>query len=192
MNILHLDSSIQGASSASRTIAAAAVEQLRADHLDATITYRDLVADPIAPLTLEALADPDANREVAEFLAADVVVIGAGMYNFAIPSQLKSWIDRIIVAGRTFRYEPTGPVGLAGGKRVLVALAKGGVYRDTPAAAIDHAESYLRDIFRFLGVDDLEIIAAEGLKVSDTVRDAAIAQAIGRAREAAASVPAFA
>jgi FMN-dependent NADH-azoreductase len=107
-----------------------------------------------------------------EFLAADVVVIGAPMYNFAIPSQLKAWIDRIAVRGRTFRYTPNGPEGLAGGKRVVVAGSYGGVHpADAPSNFI---EPYLRFLFGFLGVDDVAFVTAEGLGVSPEQREAAL------------------
>ena len=89
-----------------------------------------------------------------EFLAADTIVIGAPMYNFTLPSQLKAWIDRIVIAGKTFRYTENGPEGLAGGKRVIIALARGGFYSDgSPAAALEHLETYLRGVFNFIGIE---------------------------------------
>jgi FMN-dependent NADH-azoreductase len=116
---------------------------------------------------------------VAEFLAADAVVIGAPMYNFSIPSQLKAWIDRIAIAGNTFRYTENGPEGLAGGKRVIIALARGGIYDvGSPAAALEHLESYLRGIFNFIGIEP-EFVAADGLAISPEVRETAIATALG-------------
>ncbi len=101
-----------------------------------------------------------------EFLAADIVVIGAPDVHFTIPSQLKAWIDRIVIAGKTFRYGAAGAEGLAGGKRVIIAVSRGGFYgAGTPAAAMEHLETYLRGVFGFIGVTDLEIIVAEGLLV---------------------------
>jgi FMN-dependent NADH-azoreductase len=102
-----------------------------------------------------------------EFLAADVVVIGAPMYNFAIPSQLKAWIDRIAVPGKTFQYGANGPEGLMGAKRVIVVLSRGGFYgAETPMAAFEHVERYLRTVFGFIGVTP-EFVLAEGVSVPD-------------------------
>src|SRR6201999_2591982 len=112
-----------------------------------------------------------------EFLAADVVVIGAPMYNFSVPSQLKAWIDRIAVAGRTFRYGANGPEGLAGGKKVVVISSRGGVYSAGPAAGCDHQESYLRSVFAFLGIDEIEFIRAEGLNMGADKREASMSDA---------------
>jgi len=112
---------------------------------------------------------------VTQFLAADVVVVGAPMYNFSIPSQLKAWIDRIAQAGRTFTYTATGPKGLAGGKTVIVASTRGGVYPDGGAA--DHQESYLLTLFGFLGVTDVRFVRAEGLAMGDQPRAKALTAA---------------
>ena len=108
---------------------------------------RDLVATPLSHLTLGGSGDDDV---LDEFLAADTVVVGAPMYNFTVPSQLKAWIDRILVAGKTFRYGANGPEGLAGGKRVIVALSRGGFYEDN--SAFEHAKSYLQAAFGFIGI----------------------------------------
>jgi FMN-dependent NADH-azoreductase len=111
---------------------------------------------------------------IAEFLAADVVVIAAPMYNFSIPSQLKSWIDRIAAAGRTFKYTDGGPVGLAGGKKVLIASSRGGVYSSEQGRTMDFQEDYLRTVFGFLGISDIEIVRAEALNMGDDKRATAI------------------
>ena len=114
-----------------------------------------------------------------EFLAADTVVIGAPMYNFTLPTQLKAWLDRILVAGKTFRYTESGPEGLATGKRVIVALARGGFYdAGSPASALEHLESYLRGVFNFIGIEP-EFVAADGLNLGTEQRDASISQALG-------------
>ena len=114
---------------------------------------------------------------VAEVLAATVIVIGAPMYNFGLPSQLKAWLDVLAVAGTTFRYGAAGPEGLLGGKRVLVASARGGFYgTDTPMASLDHQESHLRGSFGFLGITDLEIIRAEGVMMKAEVKERALQQ----------------
>jgi FMN-dependent NADH-azoreductase len=183
MKLLHLDSSILGENSVSRAVSAAVVAQLKSAHPELEVAYRDLVADPLAHLTLEALGD---SALVDQFLASDVVVIGAGMYNFGLPTQLKAWIDRVAIAGKTFRYTETGPQGLAGGKRVIVALSRGGFYGDgTPAAAMEHAETYLRGMFGFMGVTDVEFIIAEGIAMGPEQRATALAGALGAAAKVA-------
>jgi FMN-dependent NADH-azoreductase len=127
-------------------------------------------------LTLDAFAD---TAVLDEFLAADTIVIGAPMYNFTLPTQLKAWLDRILVAGKTFRYTPTGPEGLAGGKRVVIALARGGFYdAGSPASALEHLESYLRGVFNFIGIEP-EFVAADGLAIGPEQRASSIAQALG-------------
>jgi FMN-dependent NADH-azoreductase len=175
VTILHIDASINGENSASRAISGSIVEQLRGGAGD-RLVYRDLAREPLAHLTLDSFADTSV---LDEFMAADTVVIGAPMYNFTLPSQLKAWIDRILVAGTTFRYTADGPQGLAGGKRVIIALARGGIYdAGSPAAALEHLESYLRGVFNFIGIDP-EFVAADGLAIGPEQRDSAIRQAIG-------------
>lgn len=182
MKLLHLDSSIQGAASASRAISAAVVEHLRAADPSLNITYRDLAASPLPHITLAGLASPDAQQVLKEFLDADIVVIGAPMYNFGVPSQLKAWIDHIAIAGQTFQYGPEGVVGLAAGKRVVVALSRGGYYgAGSPAAAVEHAETYLRAVLGFIGITDPQVIAAEGLAMGAEQREAALAAALDQA-----------
>lgn len=181
MNVLHIDSSALGQNSASRALSAAVVEQLRRQHPQVQLTYRDLDANPVPHLSGAALRGEDSlavelgQRLMDEFQAADVVVIGAPMYNFGIPSTLKAWIDRIAVAGKTFRYTAEGPQGLAGDKRVILALARGGVYQ--PAALGEHQESYLRFVFGFLGIN-AQVLTAEGLNRNGADRDAIIARAL--------------
>lgn len=176
MTILHLDASINGENSASRAISRSIVDQLLAADPGAPVIHRDLVGDPLPHLTLEAFAD---TTVLDEFLAADTVVIGAPMYNFTLPTQLKTWLDRILVAGKTFGYGENGPVGLAGGKRVIVALARGGFYHEgSPSADFEYLESYLRSVFTFIGIEP-EFVAADGLAVSPEQRDASLSQALG-------------
>jgi FMN-dependent NADH-azoreductase len=198
VNLLHIDSSILGDHSVSRQISAAAVEALRATHPGLTVTYRDLGAQPAPHLSGDILAGrglepaartPDQARDVAhadaildEFLAADIVVIGVPMYNFGIPSQLKSWIDHIAVAGKTFRYSEAGVEGLAGGKRVILASARGGFYgAESPAAFLQHQESYLKGFFGFIGVHDVEVVGAEGVNVSPDQKQASLSAAVSAA-----------
>jgi FMN-dependent NADH-azoreductase len=171
VTILHIDSSITGEASASRTISRSIVEQLRAADAGATVVTRDLATDPLPHLTLDQLAE---TAVLDEFLAADTVVIGAPMYNFTLPSQLKAWIDRIAIAGKTFRYTENGPEGLAGGKRVIIALARGGFYgAGSPAAALEHLETYLRGVFNFIGIEP-EFVAADGLAIGPEQRETSI------------------
>ena len=176
MTVLHIDSSINGENSASRVISSAIVDKLKQSNWGEKIIYRDLVANPIPHLTLDAFA---ANLDLEEFLAADTIVIGAPMYNFTLPTQLKAWIDRIVVAGATFRYTEDGPEGLAKGKRVIVALTRGGIYSEgSPASALEHLETYLRGVFNFIGIEP-EFVAADGLAVSPEQREESIRQALG-------------
>ena len=173
MTTLHIDSSITGEKSASRAISRSIVERVSAD---GRVVARDLVADPLPHLTLDAYAD---SAVLDEFLAADTVVIGAPMYNFTLSTQLKAWFDRILVAGQTFRYTEQGPEGLAGGKRVIIALARGGFYdAGSPAAALEHLESYLRGVFNFIGIEP-EFVAADGLNIGPEQRESSIRQALG-------------
>ncbi|MEO7277314.1 MAG: NAD(P)H-dependent oxidoreductase, partial [Sphingomicrobium sp.] len=163
--------------SASRAISKSIVDQLVSASPDSRVIARDLVADPLPHLTLEAFAD---SQVLDEFLAADTIVIGAPMYNFTLPTQLKTWLDRILIAGQTFRYTATGPEGLMGGKRVIIGLARGGIYdAGSPAAALEHLESYLRGVFNFIGIEP-EFVAADGLAIGPEQRDASIRQALGQ------------
>ena len=181
MTILHIDSSITGDASVSRQVSQKIVDRLSAPGVD--VIRRDLAADPLSHLTLDALAD---TAVLDEFLAAETVVIGAPMYNFTLPTQLKAWIDRILIAGRTFRYTADGPQGLVSGKRVIIALARGGFYdAGSPAAAFEHLESYLRTAFGFIGIAP-EFVAADGIAVGAQQRDAAVERATGEALRLAA------
>ncbi len=192
--LLHIDSSVLGPHSVSRQLSAAIVERLRQSTPGLEITYRDLTTTPLPHLSGAHLAvaqgasipDPSLQQEVAtdqavlaEFLAADIVVLGAPMYNFTIPSQLKAWIDRIAVRGQTFSYGPQGPEGLCGNKRVIVAISRGGFYgAGTPMAALEHLETYLRSVFGFIGVTELEFITADGIQVGPEHREKALATAL--------------
>jgi FMN-dependent NADH-azoreductase len=193
MKLLHIDSSVLGPHSVSRQVSAAIVDRLRQTTPSLDIVYRDLTQSPLAHLSGSHLAaaqgapapaelGPDLAASAAvlnEFLAADVVVIGAPMYNFTIPSQLKAWIDRILVAGKTFQYGANGPQGLAGAKRVIVAISRGGYYgADTPTAAGEHLETYLRWVFGFIGITDPEFISADGIQVGPDHREKALAGAL--------------
>jgi FMN-dependent NADH-azoreductase len=193
MKLLHIDSSVLGPHSVSRQVSAAIVDRLRETTPGLEIIYRDLTSTPLAHLSGPHLAAaqgaaPDAalQQDLAagqavldEFLAADIVVLGAPMYNFTIPSQLKAWIDRILVAGKTFKYSAHGAEGLAGHKRVIVAISRGGFYSaGTPAAVGEHLETYLRWVFGFIGIKNLELISADGVQVGPEHREKALASAL--------------
>jgi FMN-dependent NADH-azoreductase len=182
VTILHIDASINGESSASRTISRSIVEQLKNAQWGDEVVYRDLAAQPLPHLTLDAFAD---SSVLDEFLAAGTVVIGAPMYNFTLPTQLKAWIDRVVIAGKTFQYGANGPEGLAGPKRVIVALARGGIYSEGPAAALEHLETYLRGVFNFIGIEP-EFVVAEGLNLSPEHRQQALDLAVGETERLAA------
>lgn len=198
MTLLHIDSSILGEHSVSRQLSAAIVKQFTDAKPDTSVIHLELADGEIGHLSsAEFLAlrgveatEASAQQKVAtnrrlldDFLAAEVVVIAAPMYNFTLPSQLKAWLDRIIVAGETFQYTENGPKGLAGGKRVIVASSRGGIYSEgSPAAFLDHQENYLRNVFGFLGVTDLTFIRAEGVAMSDDNRGAALNNALSEIR----------
>ena len=184
MRLLHVDSSILGANSVSRTLSAEIVAAERRLHPRLHVVYRDLAAEPLQHITGEHLAAAQAGQVglpaalehdlaygqtvLSEFLAADVVVVGVPMYNFGVPSQLKAWIDRLAVKGETFTYGEDGPKGLAGGKRVIIASSRGGFYGPgTPASMLDHQETYLRAVFGFFGITDITFIRAEGVGIPD-------------------------
>ncbi|BEV73098.1 MULTISPECIES: FMN-dependent NADH-azoreductase [unclassified Paludibacterium] len=200
MKILHIDASILGDKSVSRELSAAMVAAVRARHPQASVAYRDVVAQPIAHLSGEIFGaafapesdwTPTQRAERAltdslidEFLAADVVVIAAPMYNFSIPSQLKSWIDRISAVGRTFKYTENGPVGLAVNKKVLIASSRGGVYTNEQGQLMDFQEDYLRTVMGFLGSADVQIVRAEAVNMGEDKR----ATALHAAHEAIAAL----
>ena len=194
MNLLHIDSSILGAHSVSRALSKAAVERVTRSAHDPHVTYRDLAASPITHLTGAYLAgrNPEVQHDQAmqedlalggallnEFLSADVVVIGVALYNFTVSSQLKAWVDRILVAGKTFRYSDTGAEGLAGGKRVVLTVARGGFYGPgTPHQAFEHAETYLRTVFGFIGITHPDVIVAEGIARGPAQRETSLKAAL--------------
>ena len=181
MKLLHLDSSILGEHSSSRVLSREIVARLKAEHPGLSVTYQDLAAEPLPHYSAASLAGADGEHAARDrttleaLLDADIVVIGAPLYNFSLPSQLKAWIDRVTIKDRTFRYTAQGPQGLAGGKQVIVAIARGGVY--VPGAGTEFGESYLRFLFGFLGITDLTFVRAEGLNVSAEQRAAALSGA---------------
>lgn len=155
MTLLHVDSSILNEQSVSRQLTAAIVKHLSAAKPDARIIHTDL--------------------------AADIIIVGAPMYNFTLPTQLRAWLDRLAVPGKTFRYSENGAEGLAKDKRVIVASTRGGLYGEgAPSAFLDHQETYLRSFFGFLGITDITFIRAEGLALGPENRTAAIDAAVSQ------------
>jgi FMN-dependent NADH-azoreductase len=195
MKLLHVDSSALAEQSVSRRLTRDITAEWLAAHPGTEVETLDLALDAPSHLSRDSLGFrlglddaqlTDAQRRenavserlLSQFLAADVVVIGAPMYNFSIPSQLKAWIDRLAQVGRTFKYTDQGPVGLAGGKTVIVASTRGGVYSSNPAlAALDHQESYLKTVFGFMGIDDVRFVRAEGVGMGEAARAQALAAA---------------
>lgn len=191
MKLLHIDSSILGDHSASRQLSREVVEAWKAAEPGITVTYRDLAADAFSHFSAQTLVAAGTSAELrdaalkheadlsastmAEFLAADAVVIAAPMYNFSIPTQLKAWIDRIAVAGQTFRYTEAGPEGLCGGKKLVIVSTSGGLHAGQPSG-VGH-EDYLKLVFGFLGITDIEFVRAEGLAYGDDMRTKAMSEA---------------
>src|SRR5690606_12196637 len=185
MKLLHVDSSINGATSVSRKLTQDTVSPWIAEHPGTEVDYLDLAIDTPNHFSQDAMGFrlppsdavlTDAQRRenavsealVSQFLAADVIVVGAPLYNFSIPSQLKAWIDRIAQAGRTFTYTATGPQGLAGGKTVIVASTRGGVYSTSEGGrAMEHQETYPQTVFGFFGITDVRFVRAEGVAMGE-------------------------
>ncbi|MDM0107114.1 FMN-dependent NADH-azoreductase [Variovorax sp. J22R24] len=194
MKLLHVDSSVLGTNSVSRQLTAEVVAEWRKSHPNTTVEYLDLAVDAPNHFSADALgikvgvqAEPTeaqrrenevSERLVSQFLAADVIVVGAPLYNFTVPTQLKAWIDRLAQAGRTFKYTDKGPVGLATGKTVIVASTRGGIYSTSEGGqAMEHQESYLKVVFGFFGVTDVRFVRAEGVAMGDAPKAAAIGSA---------------
>ena len=199
-SILLLTSSPR-AESLSTTIAADLATKLQAQRAGTVVVRRDLAAKPLPHIddlftaairkpadqrtAQEAEAVKTSDELVDELLAADTIVIGTGLINFNIYSSLKTWIDNVARAGRTFQYTESGPVGLATGKKVYVVLASGGVYSQGPAAGMNHAVPYLKSVLGFLGITDVETIYVEGLAFGPEAAEKAIGAAKARAEEIA-------
>ena len=193
MKLPQVDSSVLGTNSVSRQMTTEIVAEWRRVHPDTTVEHLDLAVDTPNHFDADALgikvavAEPTEAQQrenalseklVSQFLAADVVVVGAPLYNFSIPTQLKAWIDRLGQVGRTFKYTETGPVGLAGGKTVIVASSRGGVYSTSDwGQGAEHQESYLKVVFGFFGITDVRIVRAEGVAMGDEPKANAFAAA---------------
>ena len=184
MKVLHIDSSILAAASVSRQLSQALIEQLKTKHDALEIEYLDLNETHIPHLTGAILMGQDAEqsalgeRLLAQYLAADIVVVGASMYNFGLSSNLKAWIDRISVAGRTFKYTENGPVGLAGNKTAYILSSRGGIYGDN--SPVDFQEGLLKAVFNFTGVTDVQVIRAEGVNMGDEIKTQAVNVALAK------------
>lgn len=194
MKLLQVDSSILGSASASRALTAEITAEWLRANAGTTVEVLDLAQDAPGHFNTDSLgskigiqAEPTesqkrenavSERLVSQFLAADVIVIGAPLYNFSVPTQLKAWIDRLAQPGRTFKYTEKGPQGLAAGKTLIVASTRGGVYSTSAGGqAMEHQESYLKTVFGFFGITDVRIVRAEGLAMGDAAKSAAIAAA---------------
>ena len=197
--LLQINSSLFSAGGQSSQLADAFVELWLAGKPDTQIVLRDLAANPLLHLDAQRVAaffaQPDARTStqqlfvaesdalIDELKQADVIVIGLPMYNFGIPSTLKAYFDQIARAGVTFRYTENGPEGLLSGKKVYIFAARGGQYAGT---ALDSQTTYVRDFLKFLGLDDVEFVYAEGLNMGEQTRDQALADAKQRLAELAA------
>ncbi|MGU7778624.1 FMN-dependent NADH-azoreductase [Burkholderia sp. PU8-34] len=188
--ILHINSSIRSAGSVSRQLSSEFVSKWKTTNPNDVVIERDLANDPVPHLTEEMMAafftpadqhSPEQSRTieladglVEELFRADVIVLGAPMYNFSISSALKAWIDHVTRAGLTFSYSDTGPVGLVTGKKVYLFTASGGVYSEGPAQAMNFQETYLRAVLGFIGLTDITVVRAEGLAMGEPSVDAAL------------------
>lgn len=204
MNLLHIDSSILGSYSVSRQLTSALAQTLQETFPAAVYQYRDLAIESpghLTPAMMAGMSDPGQADEVSqaqlalsktlqqEFLDADVVVVGAPMYNFSVPSQLKTWIDRIAQAGVTFKYTDQGAVGLAGGKTIIIVSSRGGNYADTAyELAMDHQEAFLKTVFGFFGIEDIRIIRAEGTNLGGSSKENALNAALQQVGSVAADL----
>lgn len=196
MKILQINASARSTGANSTRLADAITARLQAQNPAAVVELRDLASDPHPVLDEAALGALFTSAEqrsaeqaarvalddalIAQVQAVDVIVLGVPMYNFGVPVQLKTWIDAIARAGVTFRYTENGPQGLLQGKKVYVALARGGLYRDTPA---DSQVPYLKSVLAFLGMTDVEFVYAEGLAMGAEGADKAFAAAQERIGE---------
>jgi FMN-dependent NADH-azoreductase len=199
--ILVIDSAVSGEASVSKALVREAVEALTAQG-PARVIYRDLGQAPVPHLTETTLAgvrgEPATESEqatralsdelIAELRAADTVVIGAPMYNFSIPTALRSWFDHVLRAGETFSYSEAGPQGLLGGKRVIVVESRGGLYSEGPAQVYDFQEPYLRHLLGFMGLEDVTFVHAEKIGFGPEARAQAIQSASTALRDLAQGV----
>ena len=197
-HVLIIESSARQQDSFSRQLTQQFIQQWREAHPGDTITVRDLAVSPVPHLDANLLGGwmkPEAQRSAEEqaslqrsneltdeLLAADVLVMAAPMYNFAIPSTLKAWLDHVLRAGVTFKYTESGPQGLLTGKKAYVLTARGGIYAGSTA---DHQEPYLRQVMAFVGIHDVTFIHAEGMNLGGDFQEKGLNQAKVRLSELA-------
>jgi FMN-dependent NADH-azoreductase len=190
--LLHINSSVRTSGSVSRQLTAEFIDKWQTARPEFRIVERDLASQPVPHITEQTIGayfTPAESRNaeqaeavklsdelVAELMAADVIVIGAPMYNFSVSSSLKAWIDHIARAGVTFKYTETGPVGLLGGKKVFVFTSRGGVYSEGPAKPMDFHETYLRGVLGFVGLNDITFVHTEGLSLGEETTVSAFAR----------------
>lgn len=195
-SILHINSSVRHQGSISRQVTGEFINQWKATNPGGTVVERDLAAKPVPHLNeqmMGAFFTPAEQRSpeqaetiklsdalVAELFAADVILIGAPMYNFSISSTLKAWIDHVARAGVTFKYTESGPIGLVTGKKVYVCTSRGGVYSEGPGTVMDFHETYLRGVLGFIGLTDITFLHTEGLAMGED----AVAKALTQTRAA--------
>lgn len=194
MKLLHVDSSILGTGSVSRQLTAEVVAEWLKNYPDTTVEYLDLAMDApshfgadgldikfgaqASPTEAQRYENAVSERLLTQFLESDIVVVGAPLYNFNIPTQLKAWIDRLAQPGRTFKYTDNGSVGLVPDKTVIVVSSRGGIYSTSESGrAMEHQESYLKVIFGFFGITDLRIVRAEGTAMGEGPKAAALRSA---------------
>ncbi|WP_413460075.1 FMN-dependent NADH-azoreductase [Herbaspirillum huttiense] len=191
--LLHIDSSARNGGSISRQLTASFAQQWQAKNPGGKVVHRDLAANALPHLSESMLgayftpADARSAEQadvikqsdalVDELLAADTIVIGVPMYNFAPPSTLKAWIDHVFRADRTFSYTETGPVGLVKGKKAVIILSRGGKYSEGPMEALDFQGKYLKGALGFIGITDVELVVAEGVSMGEEAAKAAVAGA---------------
>jgi FMN-dependent NADH-azoreductase len=194
MNILHITSSARGAASYSSRVAAQVIDQISARNPGTSVTVRNVARDPLPHIDddfIIATKSPDGPQTerqhallaqsdalVDELFAADMIVIAAPMINFTIPSTLKTWIDHVARAGRTFSYTEKGPQGLVTGKQVILVVARGGIYAEDNA--LDFQVPYLKGVLGFLGMTDVEVIEVEGTAYGPDAAEKAVAAATAK------------
>ena len=198
-NILYIQSSPRGSESFSQKVAQSVVSDLGERHPGAKVVVRDLAQNPpphVGQAFVGGISTGPEQRTteqtealvlsdvlIDELLAADVIVLAVPMHNFGLPSTLKAWIDHVVRVGRTVSYSQKGPEGMLKGKRVILVLARGGVYSDGPARPFDFQEPYLRAILGFIGLTDVEVVRVEGVAMSAIGPEKAMASAMARSRE---------
>jgi FMN-dependent NADH-azoreductase len=193
-NILIVDSAATGEASVSRKLTAEFAAQARTHDPEVTIVHRDVGRQPIPHLTEETVrgirgdAETEAERQtrdlsdrlIAELQDADVIVLGAPMYNFGMPSTLKAWFDHVLRARVTFRYTENGPEGLLKGKRAIVIESRAGFYSEGPAAGMDSQEPHIRTLLGFMGITDVTFVRAEKLAFGPEAATTAVTEAMAQ------------